>query len=232
LRALQSLSLGLSPPPARSRPSIGHTEKSAIGSWRVRRAPCRSAYLTGSQFRHYDTKGSAFADIPSEHLDGVSPELPCHTDSIKSRTACEKAGVADFTNGSPQMRTDDIEQWIACPARQCQQRYLLANDIPTRARSLFDDAFRDQNAQNTMRRRASELGMHRNFCKSQASLAGSRQNAQHCYGPLNALRSTRQISGRSVGSGRTAMTVSHETRLAQQDKSSGTAAVTMTRFFD
>jgi len=43
--------------------------------------------------------------------------LPCQADSIKARTACEKTGVTDFTYGSLQMRTADIEQWIACPAR-------------------------------------------------------------------------------------------------------------------
>ena len=104
-----------------------------------------------------DTKGSALADIPSENLDGIGPELPCHADSIKPYTARKKARVADFTSGSSQMRTDDIEQWIACPPRDRQQRYLLANDIPSGALSLLDDAFRDQDTQYAMRRRASKL---------------------------------------------------------------------------
>jgi hypothetical protein len=64
------------------------------------------------------------------------------------------------------MGSDDIEQWIARPTRQCQQRYLFANDIPTSARSLLDDAFRNQDAQDAMRRRASKLRVHRNLGES------------------------------------------------------------------
>jgi len=128
----------------------------------------------------------------------------------------KEAGVAEFTDGSPQMRTDDIEQWIACSARQCQQRYLLANDIPSRALSLLNDAFRNQDAQYAMRRRTSKLHLRRNLGESQAGFAGSRQNAQHRHCSLNALRSARQIKGGCVRPNRTAMATSyHETRLEQ-----------------
>jgi hypothetical protein len=61
------------------------------------------------------------------------------------------------------MRTDDIEQWIACSPRQCQQRYLLANDISSSARSLLDDAFRNQDVQYAMCRWARKLRVHRNL---------------------------------------------------------------------
>jgi hypothetical protein len=64
------------------------------------------------------------------------------------------------------MRTDDIEQWVACSARECQQRYLLANEIPSRALSMLNDAFRNQDAQYAMRRRARKPRMHRNLGES------------------------------------------------------------------
>ena len=47
------------------------------------------------------------------------------------------------------------------------------------------------------------------FGKSSAGLAGGRQDAQHRHCSLNALRSARQINGRSVGSSRTAMATSY-----------------------
>jgi hypothetical protein len=55
--------------------------------------------------------------------------------------------------------------------------------------------------------------MHRNFGESQAVLAGRRQNAQHRYGSLGALRSARQVKGCVVRSKRTAMATSHMTHL-------------------
>ena len=55
-----------------------------------------------------------------------------------------------------------------------QQRYLLANDIPSRALSLLDYAFRNQNAQYAMRRRTRKLCVHRNLGESQTDLAGRR----------------------------------------------------------
>ena len=68
--------------------------------------------------------------------------MPCHADRIKTGAAGEKASVTNLTNDSPQVRCDDIEQWIGGPARQSQQRYLLANDIPATL-SLLDDTFRN-----------------------------------------------------------------------------------------
>jgi hypothetical protein len=111
--------------------------------------------------------------------------------------------------------TDDIEQWITCSPRQCQQRYLLANDISSNAGSLLDDAFRNQDAQYAMRRWARQLRVYRNLGEAQAGFTGGRQNAQHRYRSLNALRSARQIIGRSIGrSCPSAMATSyHEIRL-------------------
>ena len=105
------------------------------------------------QFPVRDTKRSAIADIPSDHLNRVGPQAAVPRDSIKPRPAGKKAGVA-ISSTKPQVRKDDIEHRIACPARECQQRYLFANDISARARSLLDDAFRNQDAEDAMRRRA------------------------------------------------------------------------------